>query len=62
MVVDGVERKTTPDAMMSIYKIVHAMGKTQLGGVRGDWFKDLYHREEAVETEFICKIINNTIY
>jgi hypothetical protein len=23
------------------------MGKTQLGGVRGDWFKDLYHREEA---------------
>jgi hypothetical protein len=31
-----VERKTTPDAMMSIYKIVHAMGKTQLGGVRGD--------------------------
>jgi hypothetical protein len=33
--------------MMSIYSVVHAMGKTQLGGVRGDWFKDLYHREEA---------------
>jgi hypothetical protein len=30
------ERNTTPDAMMSVYKIVHAMGKTQLGGVRGD--------------------------
>jgi hypothetical protein len=36
MVVDGAERNTTPDAMMSIYNIVHAMGKTQLGGVRGD--------------------------
>jgi hypothetical protein len=47
MVVDGAERNTTPDAMMSIYSVVHAMGKTQLGGVRGDWFKDLYHREEA---------------
>jgi hypothetical protein len=30
------ERNTTPDAIISIYKIVHAMGKTQLGGVRGD--------------------------
>jgi hypothetical protein len=36
MVVVGDERKTTPEAMMSAYKIVHAMGKTQLGGVRGD--------------------------
>jgi hypothetical protein len=60
MVVDGAERNTTPDAMMSIYSVVHAMGKTQLGGVRGDWFKDLYHREEAeafgeadADTEFI---------
>jgi hypothetical protein len=37
------------------------MGKTQLGGVRGDWFKDLYHREEAgveaeAEAEFILCI------
>jgi hypothetical protein len=30
------ERNTSPDAIISIYKIVHAMGKTQLGGVRGD--------------------------
>jgi hypothetical protein len=36
MVVDGVERNTTPDAIMSIYKIDHAIGKTQLGGVRED--------------------------
>jgi hypothetical protein len=36
MVVAGDERNTTPDAMMSVYKIVHAMGKTQLGGVKGD--------------------------
>jgi hypothetical protein len=42
------ERNTTPDAMMSAYNMVHAMGKTQLGGVRGDWFRDLYHRD-AVE-------------
>jgi hypothetical protein len=36
MVVLGDERNTIPDAIMSIYKIVHAMGNTQLGGVRGD--------------------------
>jgi hypothetical protein len=30
------ERNTSPDAIISAYKIVHAMGKTQLGGVRGD--------------------------
>jgi hypothetical protein len=60
MVVDGAERNTTPDAMMSIYSVVHAMGKTQLGGVRGDWFKDLYQAEDAeafgeadADTEFI---------
>jgi hypothetical protein len=46
--------------MMSIYKIVHAMGKTQLGGVRGDCLRDLYQAEDAeafgeaeAETEFI---------
>jgi hypothetical protein len=33
--------------MMSAYKIVHAMGKTQLGGVRGDWLRDLYQAEDA---------------
>jgi hypothetical protein len=36
MVVKVAERNTTPDAMISAYKIVHATGKTQLGGVRGD--------------------------
>jgi hypothetical protein len=36
MVVLVDEINTTPDAIISIYKIVHAMGKTQLGGVRGD--------------------------
>jgi hypothetical protein len=41
------ERNTIPDAMMSAYKIVHAMGKTQLGGVRGDWLRDLYQAEDA---------------
>jgi 5,10-methylenetetrahydrofolate reductase len=45
------ERNTTPDAIISIYKIVHAMGKTQLGGVRGDWFKDLYQAEDAEASE-----------
>jgi hypothetical protein len=30
------DRNTIPDAMISAYKIVHAIGKTQLGGVRGD--------------------------
>jgi hypothetical protein len=30
------ERNTIPDAMISAYKIVHAMGKTQLGGDNGD--------------------------
>jgi hypothetical protein len=41
------ERNTKPDAMMSAYKIVHAMGKTQLGGVSGDCLRDLYHAEDA---------------
>jgi hypothetical protein len=36
MVVVGDERNTIPDAIISAYKIVHAMGNTQLGGVRGD--------------------------
>jgi hypothetical protein len=59
-----VERNTTPDDMMSIYKIVHAMGKTQLGGVRGDWFKDLYHAEDAeasVEETILYKRLYNRI-
>jgi hypothetical protein len=51
------ERNTTPDAMMSAYNMVHAMGKTQLGGVRGDWFRDLYQLELGRESEsmFICE-------
>jgi len=56
----AAERKTTPDAMMSAYKIVHAMGKTQLGGVRGDWLRDLYHRELAeaeAEAEFMFNVL-----
>jgi hypothetical protein len=53
------ERNTTPDAMMSAYKIVHAMGKTQLGGVRGDCLRDLYQRESV--SEFII-IIYQYIY
>jgi hypothetical protein len=52
VVVAGDERNTTPDAMMSAYNMVHAMGKTQLGGVRGDWLRDLYHRDD-VEDVFI---------
>jgi hypothetical protein len=55
------ERNTKPDAMMSAYKIVHAMGKTQLGGVRGDCLRDLYHdddTEESEETEVFIYIIN----
>jgi hypothetical protein len=39
------DRNTIPDAIMSAYKIVHAIGKTQLGGVRGDCLRDLYQRE-----------------
>jgi hypothetical protein len=27
------------------------MGKTQLGGVRGDWLRDLYHLEAFGEAE-----------
>jgi len=45
------ERNTTPDTMMSIYKMVHAMGKTQLGGVRGHCLRDLYQAEEAEAAE-----------
>jgi hypothetical protein len=37
--------------MMSIYKMVHAMGKTQLGGVRGDCLRDLYQAEDAEDAE-----------
>jgi hypothetical protein len=59
------ERNTTPDTMMSIYKMVHAMGKTQLGGVRGDCLRDLYQAEDAEAealagmsvAEFIVNII-----
>jgi Ca2+/Na+ antiporter len=57
------ERNTAPDTMMSIYKMVHAMGKTQLGGVRGDCLRDLYQAEEAEAlagtsvAEFIVNII-----
>jgi len=32
---------------MSAYNMVQAMGKTQLGGVRGDWLRDLYHRDDV---------------
>jgi hypothetical protein len=42
---DAVERNTPADAMMSAYRIVHAIGNTQLGGVRGDWLRDLYQFE-----------------
>jgi hypothetical protein len=51
VVVVGDERNTTPDAIISIYSVVHAMGKTQLGGVRGDWFKDLYQADDADDAE-----------
>lgn len=58
----AAERNTTPDAMMSAYKIVHAMGKTQLGGVRGDWLRDLYHRDDEglaeAEAEESIYIVN----
>jgi hypothetical protein len=30
------DKNTIPDAMISAYKIVHAIGKTQLGGDNGD--------------------------
>jgi hypothetical protein len=43
-------RNTTPDAIMSAYNMVHAMGKTQLGGVRGDWLRDLYHRDDVEDS------------
>lgn len=46
MVVVAV-RNTNPDAMISAYKIVHAMGKTQLGGDNGDCLRDLYQAEDA---------------
>jgi hypothetical protein len=56
------ERNTTPDAMMSIYKMVHAMGKTQLGGVRGDCLRDLYQAEDAEASEALAgKFIVNII-
>lgn len=65
MVVDGAERNTTPDAMMSIYSVVHAMGKTQLGGVRGDCLRDLYHRDDDgladVSAEEVSIYIVNTL-
>jgi hypothetical protein len=46
---DAVERNTPADAMMSAYRIVHAIGNTQLGGVRVDWLRDLYQFEFEVE-------------
>jgi hypothetical protein len=52
------ERNTTPDAIMSIYKIVHAMGKTQLGGVSGDCLRDLYHLESEDGAAFGGFIVN----
>jgi hypothetical protein len=42
---DEAERNTPADAMMSAYRIVHMIGITQLGGVRGDWLRDLYQFE-----------------
>jgi hypothetical protein len=47
-----VFKKTTPDAIMSAYNSVHAMGNTQFGGVNGDLLRDLYHFEFA---EFIAR-------
>jgi len=51
VVMAGDERNTTPDAMMSIYSVVHAMGNTQFGGVRGDCLRDLYHLESVMSAE-----------
>jgi len=51
MVVVDDERNTTPEAMMRAYKIVHAIGNTQLGGVRGDCLRDLYQADDVEETE-----------
>jgi hypothetical protein len=48
---DAVERNTPADAMMSAYRIVHAIGNTQLGGVRVDWLRDLYQFEFDVEVD-----------
>jgi hypothetical protein len=55
------DRNTNPDAMISAYKIVHAMGKTQLGGDNGDCLRDLYHlvSGEADAAEFIVYRYNN---
>jgi hypothetical protein len=46
--------------MISAYNIVHAMGNTQLGGVSGDWLRDLYQLEleEVDAAEFIAAILN----
>jgi len=57
VVVAGAERNTIPDAMISAYKIVHAIGNTQLGGVRGDWLRDLYHAEEATVFIYILNTL-----
>lgn len=42
---NAAAKNTPADAMMSAYRIVHAIGNTQLGGVRGDWLSDLYQLE-----------------
>jgi hypothetical protein len=56
------ERNTAPDTMMSIYKMVHAMGKTQLGGVRGDCLRDLYQAEEAEDAGAGTSVAEFIIY
>jgi hypothetical protein len=54
---DAAEKNTPADAMMSAYRIVHAIGNTQLGGVRGDWLRDLYQFEFGLETIWLFTII-----
>ena len=42
------ERNMTPDTRMRAYRTVHAIGNTQLGGVRGDCLSDLYQSLESI--------------
>jgi hypothetical protein len=46
---DAVEKNTPADVMISAYRIVQAIGNTKLGGVRGDWLRDLYQFEFVFE-------------
>jgi hypothetical protein len=47
------DRNTNPAAMISAYKIAHTVEIIQPGGVRGDWFNDLYHLVFALFMEDI---------